>query len=310
MTVSGGRSDFWHVGQPRYPFARARTSARHVVSHEWHRQARSAREPARSVRGSQPSASAATEGWVSARDCPGSGFRAMTSAYPAGYAEQVVTATLPDWQSVLAVVAHPDDESFGLGAILSAFVARGARVTVLCFTHGEASTLHGVDGDLAQVRERELQAAAAELGLGAVVLRDYPDGALTEVEEAVLWADVSAMAAEVGADGLVVFDPDGVTGHPDHQRATAVALVAAASAGIPVLGWTIPDRVATTLRDELGAPFTGHPDPDIDLVITVDRARQRRAVDCHPSQAVPGSALWRRLELLGDREHLRWLRVS
>ena len=52
-----------------------------------------------------------------------------------------------------------------------------------------------------------------------------------------------------------MFDPDGVTGHPDHQRATACAL----------------------------------------------------SVTCHPSQAVPGSALWRRLELLGDREHLRWL---
>jgi hypothetical protein len=39
----------------------------------------------------------------------------------------------------------------------------------------------------------------------------------------------------------------------------------------------------------------------------MDRIRQLAAVRCHPSQAVPGSVLWRRLDLLGDTEHLRWL---
>jgi LmbE family N-acetylglucosaminyl deacetylase len=51
------------------------------------------------------------------------------------------TGVLPVWTSVLAVVAHPDDESFGLGAILDAFTRAGARGEVLCLTHGEASTL-------------------------------------------------------------------------------------------------------------------------------------------------------------------------
>ncbi|HLI74718.1 MAG TPA: PIG-L family deacetylase, partial [Acidimicrobiales bacterium] len=41
----------------------------------------------------------------------------------------------------LAVVAHPDDESFGLGAVLAALVRSGGDVRVLSFTHGEASTL-------------------------------------------------------------------------------------------------------------------------------------------------------------------------
>ena len=41
--------------------------------------------------------------------------------------------------------------------------------------------------------------------------------------------------------------------------------------------------------------------------VTVDRTRQLEAVHCHATQAVPGSVLWRRLELLGDREFVREL---
>ena len=44
---------------------------------------------------------------------------------------------------MLAVVAHPDDESFALGALVDRFTSCGIPVTLLCFTHGEASTLHG-----------------------------------------------------------------------------------------------------------------------------------------------------------------------
>jgi len=59
---------------------------------------------------------------------------------------------LPVIESVLAVCAHPDDESFALGAVLSAFAERGARTSVLCLTHGEASTLGADMGDLHQIR--------------------------------------------------------------------------------------------------------------------------------------------------------------
>ena len=215
---------------------------------------------------------------------------------------------LPSWRSVLAVVAHPDDESFGLGAVLAGFADAGAAVAVLCYTHGESSTLHGVQGDLATVRAAELADAAAVLGVDPVQLAGYPDGALTEIDLDDLSAHAIDLAGKVGADGLLVFDTSGVTGHPDHARATVAALAAADALGLPVLGWTVPTTVATTLNKEYGAGFTGHDPADIDLVVALDRTRQLAAVACHPSQAVPGSLLWRRLELLGDVENLRWLR--
>lgn len=215
------------------------------------------------------------------------------------------SSCLPAWSRVLAVVAHPDDESFGLGAVLASFVAAGSQVSVLCLTRGEASTLHGVSGDLAEVRADELQAAASTLGITRVVLRDNPDGALAAVPVDLLVDEVASCAD--GVDGIVVFDPSGITGHPDHQRATEAAALYARSTAMPVLAWTLPAEIATVLNAETGAGFIGHTTDQIDLVIDVDRTTQAEAVACHPSQALPGSVLWRRLELLGHREHLRWI---
>ena len=215
---------------------------------------------------------------------------------------------LPRWASVLAVVAHPDDESFGLGAILDGFVLAGARVEVLCLTHGEASTLHGAPGELASVRGAELTAAADALGVAHTTLHDHPDGALSELCRTRLATEVVTAAESSGAEGLLVFDVAGVTGHLDHVAATAAGLLAAEMLNLPVLGWTIPETVAAQLNQEYDASFTGHRDEEIDLRVTVDRARQRVACRAHESQALPGSVLWRRLELLADTESLRWLR--
>lgn len=223
------------------------------------------------------------------------------------FGQEVATGVLPSWSRVLAVVAHPDDESFGLGAVLAAFAAADGEVSVLCLTRGEASTLHGVEGDLADVRAYELQRAAEVLGVTRVGLCEYPDGALAAVSLDDLVEDVASFAGDVATDGIVVFDPSGITGHADHQRATEAAVEYARTRGVPVLAWTLPDDVATALNAETSAGFRGHAADEVDLVIDVDRATQERAVACHPSQAVPGSVLWRRLELLGPHEHLRWL---
>jgi len=216
---------------------------------------------------------------------------------------------LPAWGSVLVVVAHPDDESFGLGAVIDRFVETGASVGVLCFTHGEASTLHGVAGDLRTLRASELAAAARVLGISSVRLLDYPDGGLSGVARDELADHVTAVAAELRAEGFLVFDSSGVTGHPDHVQATSVAVLAGERLGLGVLAWTLPNPVPSQLADEFGAGFTGHDADEVDLVLPVLRDHQLEAVTCHPSQAVPGSVLWRRLELLGGQEHLRWLRM-
>lgn len=214
---------------------------------------------------------------------------------------------LPLASSVLAVCAHPDDESFGLGATLAAFGAAGAVTSVLCFSAGEASTLGARDGDLAEVRAGELAAAAEELGVDHVELLHYRDGHLSEVALAELSEHVERAVARSSADLVLVFDEGGITGHADHRRASEAALAVAPTLAVPVLAWALTEEVADTLRGEFGGGFAGRPTRDLDLVVRVDRRRQLRAIARHATQATDNPVLGRRLELQGDHEVFRWL---
>jgi len=208
--------------------------------------------------------------------------------------------------SILAVCAHPDDESFALGAVLHHLATKGVKTALLCFSRGGASTLGGESAALDETRANELKAAAREVGIAHVELLDYPDGALASVPLAELARAVDQAVGAVGADLLLVFDKGGVTGHLDHCRATEAALVGAPE--VPLLGWNVPTAVGDILNAEFGTSFVGQPAGEFDLVLTVDREAQLRAIACHASQSTDNPVLWRRLELLGNTEWLRWLR--
>lgn len=210
------------------------------------------------------------------------------------------------WRHALVVIAHPDDESFGLGAVLAGLVAQGCTVSVLCFTHGEASTLGAAVG-LATIRADELRAAATELGVSDVTLLSYPDGALASVQASQL--DQHIRDHSDGIDLLVAFEPSGVTGHPDHRAASEAAVRVASTAGLAVLEWGLPPDVADALRAEFGVAFEALDSPESDM-ITVDRAVQGRAIARHATQANANPVLVRRLELQGTRENIRITRAD
>jgi len=230
------------------------------------------------------------------------GNRAMTAPATMG--------RFPYVTEVLAVFAHPDDESFGLGALLATLADRGSAVNTLCFTHGEASTFHGVGGDLGVVRANELAAAAKVLGVERVELLDYPDGGLDGVALDELAEHVRRAARIARARTLLVFDEGGITGHPDHRRATQAALAAAATDNLAVIAWTIPATVANVLNAEFGTSFVGRASDAIDSAVDVDRCRQLDAIACHAGQSMDNPVLWRRLQLLGDTEHLLLLHTG
>src|SRR4051812_6834190 len=85
---------------------------------------------------------------------------------------------------LMAVLAHPDDESLGVGGTLAKYAAEGVDVHLLTATRGDRGRYRGHrPGDaqhpgssaLAAIREMELRAAASVLGVREVALLDYGD---------------------------------------------------------------------------------------------------------------------------------------
>jgi N-acetylglucosamine malate deacetylase 2 len=236
---------------------------------------------------------------------------------------------LPAWAAVLAVIAHPDVGAFdldpdeatlGLGAVLDAFVFAGARVEVLCLTHGQAWTLPGAPGDLAALRGAGLASAAdvlgpirAKLSVEArspirAKMQDWSDGALCEVCQSRLAAEVVSAADSCHPDGLLVFDTAAATDRLDYVAASAAGLLAAETLDLPVLGWALCETVAAHLKQEFGGSLIAPQGEEIDLRVSLERTRQRVDSRKFQSPARPGSARRRQLELLAETGSLRWLR--
>ena len=206
---------------------------------------------------------------------------------------------------VLAMLAHPDDESFGLGAVLAWLCGRSVPVSAIIFTQGEASTLgaRSEAADLGELRSKELECASRILGLSSYKLHSYPDERLNEVSLREL-VQVGGEAAP--GEVILAFDDSGVTGHPDHIAATEAAQALAAENGSALYLWTLPEEVAAKLNDRFGTSFKGHPRHEItiDLDVTTQRDVQWEAIRCHQSQAGTFDLVRARLELLGDWEYL------
>ena len=211
------------------------------------------------------------------------------------------------YRSLLAVCAHPDDESFGLGAVISTLREAGVATSLLCFTHGEASTLGTGSDDLARRRADELTAAANVLGLRSVSLHSFRDGHLAEVPVENLCARLDSFIDAGDFDCLLAFDEDGITGHLDHRQATTAARTVAHRRGLPLLAWTLTRAVADALNEEFRAGFVGRELPEIDITLDVDRTLQRDAISCHASQSADNPVMRRRLSLQGNTEVLVWL---
>jgi LmbE family N-acetylglucosaminyl deacetylase len=117
-----------------------------------------------------------------------------------------------------AVLAHPDDESFGCAGALALAHDTGATTRLLVITRGEAGTPDGVpDPAIADRREAELIAAARSIGLDEVSILDgYPDGGIADHDFDVLVDEIAAWLADRRPQAVITFGPHGVTGHPDH----------------------------------------------------------------------------------------------
>jgi LmbE family N-acetylglucosaminyl deacetylase len=147
--------------------------------------------------------------------------------------------------SVVAVVAHPDDESLIAGGTLALAARAGARTGVVSMTRGElgptADPAIDTPEQLAAAREAELTAAGRMLGVGWVECLRYPDGELPWVDHATAAEELASLIESPLPDVVLTFGPDGLYGHPDHSAAAEIAIRAirrlGASADVYEAAW-------------------------------------------------------------------------
>jgi LmbE family N-acetylglucosaminyl deacetylase len=152
---------------------------------------------------------------------------------------------------LLAILAHPDDESMGIGGILAKYGAQGISTHLITATRGERGWSGGEDDypgpvEVGQVREKELEKAAQVLGLEEVNLLGYVDKELDQAAPDDVIDTLAGHVRRIRPHVVVTFDPNGYYGHPDHiaisQFATG-AIVAAADPAYDGDGAHAPHRV-------------------------------------------------------------------
>lgn len=210
--------------------------------------------------------------------------------------------TLPKAKSVLAVVARPGDEASYLGAVIDTFRRGGSDVSVLAFTRGDASPYNDSMELLGSIRPFEFDAAASALRAAHCVLADYPEAELRRLPVARLAERVIRVIREWRVDLLLTVD-----GRLGDRTPACVACQAGRELDVPVLAWTLPHEVASSVREATGLSVTGDTGRRIDFELRVGRAAQRRAMRAHCSQSKGDGTQLARLALQGDREWLRWL---
>jgi N-acetyl-1-D-myo-inositol-2-amino-2-deoxy-alpha-D-glucopyranoside deacetylase len=217
-------------------------------------------------------------------------------------------------ESLVVVVAHPDDETFGCGSLIAAAAEAGAVVTVICATAGELgeSTMPVTRHELGRIRSRELHAAAAVLGVARVVRLGYGDSGFDGPVPA---GSLCAATITDVADRLVgeldavrpdvVVMLDGSDGHRDHRAIHGAASLAidqwSTCTGHPtrvyehvLLRSLMQEWLSTRRSDADGDPYAavadiGRPDEDVTDVVETGHVLDRReqAIAMHASQMSP-----------------------
>ncbi|MFN7976956.1 MAG: PIG-L family deacetylase [Vicinamibacterales bacterium] len=232
---------------------------------------------------------------------------------------------------LMAVLAHPDDESLGFGGTLARYAAEGVRVSLVTATRGQAGRFRGIAPSavghpgraaLAAQRERELRAAAAVLGVASLDVLEHDDGALADAAPRRVIGEIAEAIRRERPDVVVTFAPDGAYGHPDHiaisQHALAAVVEAASTGGAapthavrkayvlawPADVWAAYQSAFTSLVSRVdGVERRATPWPDWAITTTIDTRAcwptVWRAVQCHDSQI----GAYAVLQTLGADDH-------
>lgn len=215
--------------------------------------------------------------------------------------------------SLLAIVAHPDDESGVFGGTLALYAGRGISTEVVCATRGKAARNRGsarTGEELAEMRSREFHQACELLGVSWQEIWDYPDGALNRAGFLDLGRQLCGVIRKRQPTVVLTLGPEGgFTAHPDHAAISHFATFAFHAAGLrDVFPDTGPPHQSQRLYYATGpAPLPDYPQvcfspvtAEIDISETVERKLE--AWECHQTQSPLFPRFRAAVRRLGSRE--------
>jgi len=179
---------------------------------------------------------------------------------------------------LLAVSAHPDDESFLFGGALAMHARAGGRAVLVCLTDGQAGRTGGLvpQEELGRTRREELRRAAAVLGIPELITPGLPDGALEGMGDAEGARLLASIFDRVGAGVVLTFGPEGASGHADHKCCWRWTNAAAGSRRV----------YAATFPPDMPQPPRGGPALPVTAIVDVSALgdAKRRAFLQHRTQ--------------------------
>ena len=206
---------------------------------------------------------------------------------------------------LLAVIPHPDDESYTFAGLLALAADAGVAVDLLCATRGERGDNH-IAGSaeplavpLRTLRTLELYASCAMLGARLPTFLDLPDGALDTIEPAHLHDLLAPHIRDIRPHIVLSLGPDGAYGHTDHLALTAALTTAVGAIADPprllhtlfppdlfLPQWQRMTHGPNARAVDAAAPALGAAPESADLTIDVRPVRQRKldAIAAHRSQ--------------------------
>lgn len=219
--------------------------------------------------------------------------------------------------SILALFAHPDDETFRAGGSLALLAAHGIHVQTLTATRGEAGSpgtppICTMD-ELPQVREQELRCACQALGLAPPIILDYPDGQLASMEPTKVLSNILEVIDQVQPHSIISFGEDGLSGHPDHIAIGGYALKAFHKREDIRALYTL--AVPQSLAKKLGmTQIQAVPDDRITHTIDISDVWESKlkAIRCHRTQINESPILkaeTNKQRLFLGKEHFRLLEI-
>lgn len=202
---------------------------------------------------------------------------------------------------ILAVFAHPDDESFGPGGTLAYYAKKECEIHILCATKGEAGRGTG------QMREKELLEAAKTLGVKKVEFLNFRDGELSNSKYHELADKILKKIKSFKPDIVVTFENLGVSGHLDHitvSLATTFAFIKQKTTK-KLYYYCIPDWRARLFKKYFIYFPSGYKEKEITTEIDITSVWETKilAMRNHVSQLKDVSKILRKSKGLPKIEH-------